>query len=320
MNIEKTAERFGIEIKIIKQIDAPQIKRYQVQPLGKTTVARIRSRIPDLSVAIGRKLSLTFDGQNLFIDEAREDREFVHAKITSSNELDVFLGLDLNRNRLRVDIGSLPHLLIAGTTGSGKSVLLKNIISQLMFSVDMVLIDPKIIELEQFVGPSNIQYESRPYDIYNALTKTKAEMMTRYSNFRLGGHITPLVIVIDEFAELILNKEFGSEIEKLVCSIAALGRAARVHLIVATQTPRVEVITGLIKANFPARIALSVATAIDSRVIIDAPGAENLLGKGDALLYSGSSITRFQAAMMPDKEIEKAVIKAMVKYGSEGEI
>lgn len=217
------------------------------------------------------------------------------------------LGQSIEGNKIWMDLSKNPHLLIAGTTGSGKSVLIHNIIANLINynSVKLFLIDPKF-EFNNYQKFSNIKVSST-YDYSLDMLDTLIQIMeNRYLKLKNNLlDLQPIVIIIDEFADL-ANQDDSKIFAKKICQLAQKCRAARIHIILSTQRPSVDVITGAIKANFPVRIACKTASSIDSKIILDSIGAENLLGQGDALLKDNSgNFTRFQIAYTNFNEINK---------------
>lgn len=226
-------------------------------------------------------------------------------------EINCLLGQTVDGKKVWMDLAQNPHMLIAGTTGSGKSTLLHNIIANLFNynDVDLYLIDPKRIE---FSGYEKLGHSVQVFYTYmeamNLLESSIKLMEDRYNRIRAGtpaDQLRPTVIIIDEFADLIMQ-DVGDVFRDAICRLASKCRAARIHLILATQRPSVNLISGIIKANFPARIACRVASHVDSKVILDATGAENLLGKGDALIRDNfRQIERFQIAYTTPQEVKK---------------
>jgi len=226
-------------------------------------------------------------------------------------EINCLLGQTVDGKKVWMDLAQNPHMLIAGTTGSGKSTLLHNIVANLFNynDVDLYLIDPKRIE---FSGYEKLGHSVQVFYTYmeamNLLESSIKLMEDRYNRIRAGtpaDQLRPTVIIIDEFADLIMQ-DVGDVFRDAICRLASKCRAARIHLILATQRPSVNLISGIIKANFPARIACRVASHVDSKVILDATGAENLLGKGDALIRDNfRQIERFQIAYTTPQEVKK---------------
>jgi S-DNA-T family DNA segregation ATPase FtsK/SpoIIIE len=249
-----------------------------------------------------------------------------------ASPLAVALGRDVSGDAVVLDLAALPHLLIAGATGSGKSVCINSIVCSLLMSNDpvtvrLVMVDPKMVELPAYNGVPHLlgQVITDPTQVPAALAWLTLQMDDRYRIFADSGvrniagynrkaaksrHMEPLpylILVVDELADLMMSTAF--DIERQICRLAQLSRATGVHLVLATQRPSVDVITGLIKANFSARIAFAVTTQIDSRVILDAPGAEKLLGRGDMLYMAPDSpkLVRTQGCFVADREIDAIV-------------
>lgn len=226
-------------------------------------------------------------------------------------DINCLLGVNPDGNPVWMDLSKNPHMLIAGTTGSGKSVLMHNIIANLFNynKVKLNLVDPKHIEFSEYdkrMLSSNLDIRYTYADTIDKLDELIAVMEQRYSEIRDGYKIEnmpPIVLIIDEFADLILQ-DVGDQFYNKLCRLAQKCRAAKIHIILGTQRPSVNVVNGTIKANFPARIACKVASHTDSKVILDAVGAENLLGKGDALLKDNfRTMDRFQIAYTSPEEV-----------------
>lgn len=227
----------------------------------------------------------------------------------NNNNLNCVLGKTVEGNLMKMDLAQNPHMLIAGTTGSGKSVLLHNIIANLLNnnSSKLVLMDPKNIEFSCYSNNMNNVYVKHLFDECLTTIKYLSDLMDyRYKLMTKGVNQTRMpyiVLIIDEFADLIMQDE-NKELYYHLCRLAQMGRAAKMHIILATQRPTVDVINGTIKANFPARISCKVSSATDSRVILDCKGAENLSGKGDALLKDDSRpLERFQVAFTSSSQV-----------------
>lgn len=221
--------------------------------------------------------------------------------------INCLLGQTTEGKRLWMDITQNPHLLISGTTGSGKSILLHNIIANLFNynNVDLYLVDPKKIEFSAYEEKLNRTRTVYTYEGALQLLNELLEVMEmRYERMRLGNtQMKPIVVIIDEFADLILQDK-EEQFFTVLCRLAQKSRAAKIHIILATQRPSVNIINGVIKANFPARIACRVASHVDSKVILDSSGAENLLGKGDALIRDNThNLSRFQVAYTDANEV-----------------
>jgi len=232
---------------------------------------------------------------------------FTNDKVPTG-QINCLLGQTVEGQRMWMDLATNPHMLISGTTGSGKSVLLHNIIANLLNynNVDLYLIDPKRIEFSGYESIEKINVSYTYEDAVSLLEGMLQVMEDRYNRMRLGQNpasIKPIVIIIDEFADLILQDK-NDVFYTSLCRLAQKCRAAKIHIVLATQRPSVNIINGVIKANFPARIACRVASHVDSKVILDSSGAENLLGKGDALVRDNSRfLERFQIAYTDAAEV-----------------
>ncbi len=340
--IEKTLDSFGIQAQVVEVNPGPAVTQYAMKIALGTKVSKITSLASDLALALAAptgqvRLEAPIPGRDLVsIEIPNRGLEFVTLKkmITSDvmrkakSKLAVALGLDVSGNPLIADIGKMPHVLVAGTTGSGKSVLLNSWICSILYrttpaEVKLILVDPKRVEL---VGYNGIPHLLTPVivesdKILSALRWATAEMERRYKQFaevgvrnidsfnELSGFqaLPYIVIFIDELADLMSYAPV--EVEDTICRIAQMARATGIHLVVATQRPSVDVITGLIKANIPARIAFNVSSMMDSRVIIDLPGAERLLGRGDMLYVPPDQAKpmRIQGTFVSEKEVNKIV-------------
>jgi len=256
-----------------------------------------------------------------------ESEAFQRAK--ESSTLTIALGRDVSDQRVIADLALMPHLLIAGATGSGKSVCLSSILTSLLFQnppnrLQLLLVDPKMVELVHFRGLPHLRgHVVREVDeVIRSLRWLMQEMDARYRDFAQAGarnieeynssregeeSVPYIVVAIDELADLMMMAP--DEIERLICRLAQLSRATGIHLIIATQRPSVDVVTGLIKANFPARICFAVSSQVDSRVVLDTAGGETLLGRGDMLYMApdSSSLIRLQGCFVSDEEIARLV-------------
>ncbi len=340
--IEKTLDSFGIQAQVVEVNPGPAVTQYAMKIALGTKVSKVTSLASDMALALAAptgqvRIEAPIPGRDLVgIEIPNRGLEFVTLKkmLTSDamrkakSKLAVALGLDVAGNPLIADIGKMPHVLVAGTTGSGKSVLLNSWICSILYKttpaeVKLILIDPKRVEL---VGYNGIPHLLTPVivetdKILSALRWATQEMERRYKQFaevgvrnidsfnELSGFqaLPYIVIFIDELADLMGYAPV--EVEDTICRIAQMARATGIHLIVATQRPSVDVITGLIKANIPARIAFNVSSMVDSRVIIDLPGAEKLLGRGDMLYVPPDQAKpmRIQGTYVSEKEVNKVV-------------
>jgi DNA segregation ATPase FtsK/SpoIIIE, S-DNA-T family len=340
--IEKTLHSFGITAKVVEVNLGPAVTQYALEIALGTKVSKITSLANDLALntqaPTGQiRIEAPIPGRNLVGIEIPNKtlqvvplRTMLASDVMRKNKskLAVSLGLDVSGNPLIADIGKMPHVLVAGTTGSGKSVLINSFIASILFraspeEVKMILIDPKRVELTGYNGiphlmvPVIVDVEK----ILSALKWATNEMDRRYKTFaergvrnidgynELAGFqaLPYIVILVDELADLMMFAPV--EVEDTIARLAQMARATGIHLVVSTQRPSVDVITGLIKANIPCRIAFNVSSMIDSRVIIDGPGAEKLLGRGDMLYIPPDQAkpTRIQGAFVSDKEVKQLV-------------
>jgi S-DNA-T family DNA segregation ATPase FtsK/SpoIIIE len=341
-DIERTLKSFGIGAKVVEVNAGPAVTQYALEiPLG-TKVSKITSLSNDLALATKAptgqiRIEAPIPGRNLIgVEIPNRSLEIVTLRTMlnsdlmrkTKSKLAVSLGLDVSGNPLVADIGKMPHVLIAGTTGSGKSVMINSFIASLLFratpdEVKLIMVDPKRVEL---TGYNGIPHLMTPVivevdQILASLKWAMGEMDRRYKTFaergvknidsynELAGFQTLpyIVIFIDELADLMAYAPV--EVEDAVARLAQMARATGIHLVVATQRPSVDVITGLIKANIPCRIAFNVSSMIDSRVILDTPGAEKLLGRGDMLYIPPEQAkpSRIQGAFVSEKEVKKLV-------------
>jgi len=324
LRIEQTLHNLGLPVQVLDWYRAPQVYRVRLQPsrrqlrhggLGVVTkVASLRRRAEDLAIGLGvASVTVTTDASGLWLEIARPDREFIPVMACSADGVcivPVVLGQAVTGETLTLDLAkpSTPHLLVAGATGSGKTMLLKSIVYGLAQSkpaedVKFIIIDTKH-ELTSLVGLAHVvTVVSEPTTAFRLLATALGIARDRYRD-----HAVPwprYVILIDEYADLVLQDR---NIEKLIISLASIGRAVGIHLILATQRPSVDVVTGLIKANFPVRVSFTLPSRYDSKTILDRPGAEVLLGCGDGLLLTnGGYIERFQGAYVEDEDLQRLV-------------
>ncbi len=352
--IEKTLAQFGLPVEVAEVHVGPSVTQFGVRPgyvergggrrgRQKVRVSQINTLADDLALALAApslRIEAPVPGRSLVgIEVPNRDIQLVGIReILESNafrELDaslaVALGRDVSGEPVVADLGAMPHLLIAGTTGSGKSVCIKAITTCLVSSnspeeLRLVLIDPKMVELTRFNGLPHLhgRVEVELERIVKVLRWVAWEMDERFKKFsdvgargidqynqarkREGQSPLPrIVVLIDELADLMMMAP--EQVEATICRVAQMARATGIHLVVATQRPSVDVVTGLIKANFPARISFATASQVDSRVILDAPGSETLLGKGDMLYLAADSgyPVRLQGCHVSDAEIERVV-------------
>ena len=346
-----TLNSFGVQTKILDICRGPSVTRYEIQPAAGVKISKITNLADDLALnlaATGVRIEAPIPGKAAVgIEVPNKTRNSVcmrdliqsNAFQTSKGKLSAALGRDIAGQPVIADLAKMPHLLIAGTTGSGKSVCINSIIISILYKaspseVRFLMIDPKAVELTEYNGLPHmlVPVVTDAHKASGALGWAVSEMMKRYKTFsecgvrNLEGYnnlaesqdyqdengqpmpfMPQIVIIIDELADLMMAAP--KEVEDSICRLAQLARAAGMHLVVATQRPSVDVVTGLIKANIPSRIALTVSTAVDSRTILDAVGAEKLLGRGDMLFapVGVNKPVRVQGCYMADEEISSIV-------------
>lgn len=346
--LQKTLDSFGVKAEIKHVSLGPSVTKYELHPDIGVKVSRIVNLADDIALALAAKdirIEAPIPGKSLIGIEVPNRkiatvsfRDVVeHQPDNHGHVLQVPLGKDVNGNVITADLTKMPHLLIAGSTGSGKSVAINGIITSILLhakpsQVKLMLIDPKKVELGVYNGIPHLlsPVVSEPKKAARALQKVVSEMENRYELFAKFGQrkistyndfvaknnrendtkIQPMpyiVVIVDELADLMMT--VSNDVEAAIIRLAQMGRAAGIHMILATQRPSVDVITGLIKANVPSRIAFAVSSGIDSRTIIDTNGAEKLLGRGDMLFLPIDSNTpiRVQGAFIPDKDVSRVV-------------
>jgi len=351
--LESTLKSFGVEAKVVSVSQGPAVTRYELSPGQGVKVSKISGLADDLALnlaAVGIRIEAPIPGKSVvgieipnkevmpvYLKEVLDDEEFKNFP----SKLAVALGKDIAGNTVIADIAKMPHLLIAGATGSGKSVCINTIVISLLYNsspdeVKLLMIDPKVVELSIYNGIPHllIPVVTDPKKAAGALNWGVQEMINRYKLFAeanvrdLKGYnrvlkerdeeiLPQIVIIVDELSDLMMVA--ANEVEDAICRLAQMARAAGIHLIIATQRPSVDVITGLIKANVPSRLAFAVSSSIDSRTILDSTGAEKLLGKGDMLFnpVGLSKPQRVQGAFISDKEVESIVDFLKVSCGKE---
>ncbi|MBO5485815.1 MAG: DNA translocase FtsK [Eubacterium sp.] len=358
MKLQETLESFGVRVKMGDISLGPSVTRYELIPEQGVKVSKITSLADDIKLSLAAsdirieapipgKAAVGIEVPNpdrtmITLRELLESNEFVKAK----SKVTFAVGKDISGKTIVTDIAKMPHLLIAGATGSGKSVLINTLIMSIIYKanpndVKLIMVDPKMVELTAYedIPHLMIPVVKDPKKASAALAWAVAEMTGRYQKFADVGvrdiksynariekvshpddpewqKMPQIVIIVDEFADLMMVAP--GEVEDAVCRLAQLARAAGIHLVLATQRPSVNVITGLIKANIPSRIALSVSSAVDSRTIIDSAGAEKLLGNGD-MLFAPQNLPkpiRVQGAFVSDEERDSVV--SFLKDNSNG--
>ena len=341
--LQKTLYSFGVQAKVENVSVGPAITRYELKPAEGVRVSKIANLSDDIALNLAAetiRIEAPIPGkQAVGIEVPNTEKETVHFRDVvesdafqdSKSKLSVALGKDVAGNMEIADIAKMPHALIAGATGSGKSVCINTIITSIIYKakpseVKFVMVDPKVVELSVYNGIPHllIPVVTDPKKAAGALAWAVQEMDNRYNVFAekgvrdLKGYnalaekegigtLPQIVIIIDELADLMMVA--AKEVEDSICRLAQKARAAGMHLIIATQRPSVDVITGIIKANIPSRIAFAVSSQVDSRTILDQVGAEKLLGKGDMLFYPSGAPkpVRVQGAFVSDEEVEKIV-------------
>lgn len=348
--LEKTFDSFGVKAKVKKVHLGPAVTKYEVYPDVGVKVSRIVSLNDDLALALAAKeirieapipgksaVGIEVPNKEVAMVSLREVLESENAAQEKS-KLAIGLGRDISGVPILADLAKMPHMLVAGATGSGKSVCINGMITSLLMrtkphEVKLLMVDPKMVELNVYNGVPHLltPVVTDPKKASQALKKVVDEMERRYELFSDSGtrnlegynnfikrqndkhpdESKPLmpyiVVIIDELADLMMVA--SKDVEDAITRLAQMARAAGIHLIIATQRPSVDVITGVIKANIPSRIAFSVSSQTDSRTILDSGGAEKLLGKGDMLFLpiGASKPTRIQGAFLSDEEVEKVV-------------
>ncbi len=350
IKLQQTLRNFGVGVTVTNISCGPSVTRYELHPEQGVKVSRIVGLADDIKLSLAAaeiRIEAPIPGKSavgievpnketsmVYLRELLESEGFVNSK----SRLTFAGGKDIGGQPVTADIGKMPHLLIAGATGSGKSVCINTLIMSIIFKADpedvkLIMVDPKVVELSVYNGIPHLMIPvvTDPKKASGALNWAVAEMGDRYKKFAeynvrdLKGYnekiknltnipeenrpkkLPQIVIIIDELADLMMV--VPGEVEDAICRLAQLARAAGIHLVIATQRPSVNVITGLIKANVPSRIAFSVSSGVDSRTIIDMNGAEKLLGKGDMLFYPSGvpKPQRVQGAFVSDQEVSQVV-------------
>ena len=342
--LQKTLYSFGVSAKVENVSVGPAITRYELKPAEGVRVSKIANLADDIALNLAAetiRIEAPIPGkQAVGIEVPNKENEMVHLREIidcdqfkeHKSKLAFALGKDVAGQEVVADIAKMPHVLIAGATGSGKSVCINTLITSIIYKakpseVKLVMVDPKVVELSVYNGIPHllIPVVTDPKKAAGALAWAVQEMVNRYSLFAsknvrdIKGYnealdkegnsekLPQIVIIIDELSDLMMVSP--KDVEDSICRLAQMARAAGMHLVIATQRPSVDVITGIIKANIPSRISFAVSSQIDSRTILDMVGAEKLLGKGDMLFYPSGAPkpTRIQGAFISDKEVEKIV-------------
>lgn len=350
IKLQQTLRNFGVGVTVTNISCGPSVTRYELHPEQGVKVSRIVGLADDIKLSLAAaeiRIEAPIPGKSAVgIEVPNKETSMVYLRellesdgfVNSKSKLTFAVGKDIGGQPVTADIGKMPHLLIAGATGSGKSVCINTLIMSIIFKADpedvkLIMVDPKVVELSVYNGIPHLMIPvvTDPKKASGALNWAVAEMGDRYKKFAeynvrdLKGYnekiknltgipeenrpkkLPQIVIIIDELADLMMV--VPGEVEDAICRLAQLARAAGIHLVIATQRPSVNVITGLIKANVPSRIAFSVSSGVDSRTIIDMNGAEKLLGKGDMLFYPSGvpKPQRVQGAFVSDQEVSQVV-------------
>ncbi len=342
--LQKTLYSFGVSAKVENVSVGPSITRYELKPAEGVRVSKIANLADDIALSLAAetiRIEAPIPGkQAVGIEIPNKEKEVVHLRdIIDSNEfknakskLSFALGKNAAGEAIVTDIAKMPHVLIAGSTGSGKSVCINTLITSIIYKakpseVKLVMVDPKVVELSVYNGIPHllIPVVTDPKKAAGALAWAVQEMVNRYHLFAeknvrdiagynealekegAEGKLPQIVIIIDELADLMMVAK--NDVEDAICRLAQMARAAGMHLVIATQRPSVDVITGIIKANIASRISFAVTSQVDSRTILDSAGAEKLLGKGDMLFFPTGVLKpiRIQGAFVSDSEVEKIV-------------
>lgn len=359
IKLQQTLQNFGVGVTVTDISCGPAVTRYELQPEQGVKVSKIVSLTDDIKLNLAAadiRIEAPIPGKAAVgIEVPNKENQVVHFRDLlespdfkkHSSRICFGVGKDIAGKTVVADIAKMPHLLIAGATGSGKSVCINTLIMSILYKanpsdVKLIMIDPKVVELSVYNGIPHllIPVVTDPKKASGALNWAVAEMSDRYKKFAnynvrdLNGYnekiksiedieddqkpqkLPQIIIIVDELADLMMVAP--GEVEDAICRLAQLARAAGIHLVIATQRPSVNVITGLIKANVPSRIAFSVSSGVDSRTIIDMNGAEKLLGKGDMLFYPSGypKPVRVQGAFISDSEVTK-VVEFLVNQGIE---
>jgi S-DNA-T family DNA segregation ATPase FtsK/SpoIIIE len=344
--LEQTFESFGVAVKVVNAQIGPAVTQYEVQPAVGVKVSKIVNLADDIALALAAKdirIEAPIPGKSavgievpntevavVTLREVLESQEFS----LNDSKMTIALGRDISGMPIVGNLAKMPHLLVAGATGSGKSVCVNGIITSILYKakpseVKFIMVDPKMVELNVYNGIPHLMAPvvTDPRKAAYALKKVVAEMEHRYELFSKTGcrnidgynalmnekgaqPLPYIVVIVDELADLMMVAP--GDVEDAICRLAQMARAAGIHMIIATQRPSVDVITGVIKANIPSRIAFAVSSQVDSRTILDSGGAEKLLGRGDMLYLpvGASKPVRVQGAFLSDAEVERVVTYA----------
>ncbi len=335
--LEKVFEDFNIKIKVVNVKLGPVVTLYEILPAAGIKINTIINLADDISRSMGVgavRIAQIFGTQFLGVEVPNDQRESVTIREllsdknfkSTSHKIPICIGKDISGNIEVIDLSKTPHLLVAGTTGSGKSVFINTLLASLLYKftpskLRLILIDPKMLELSVYNDIAHLltPVVTEPKKAIIALKWVCKEMERRYSmmneegtrnlegyNQKASEELPYIVVFIDEMADLMMTA--GKEVEHYVQRLAQMARACGIHLVMATQRPSVDIITGSIKANFPSRVSFQVASKYDSRTVLGEIGAEQLLGNGDMLMTkNGASLIRYQSAFISDNEVNKLI-------------
>ena len=337
--LEKVFSDFNIQIKVVNVKLGPVVTLYEILPAAGIKINSIINLADDISRSMGvgaTRISQIFGTQYLGVEVPNEQRESVTIKEllsdpnfkSTTHKIPICIGKDISGNIEVIDLSKTPHLLVAGTTGSGKSVFINTLLASLLYKfspkqLKLILIDPKMLELSVYNDIAHLltPVVTEPKKAIIALKWVCKEMERRYSlmneegtrnlegyNQKASEALPYIIVFIDEMADLMMTA--GKEVEHYVQRLAQMARACGIHLVMATQRPSVDIITGSIKANFPSRVSFQVASKYDSRTVLGEIGAEQLLGNGDMLMTkNGSNLIRYQSAFISDTEVNKLILE-----------
>lgn len=335
--LQKTLEDFRVSARIVNACHGPAVTRYELEPAPGVKVSKITNLADDIALALAAsavriepipgKAAIGIEVPNKEL-EGVQLREVLEKEAfqTAKSKLTVGLGIDIGGKAIFADLAKMPHLLVAGATGSGKSVCVNTLITSILFKakpdeVKFILVDPKMVELSNYNGIPHLMVPvvteaKKAASVLNWSVQEMEKRYTKFANCNVRNMETynkkfpddkmpAIVIIIDELADLMMVAPH--DVEDAICRLAQKARAAGIHMVLATQRPSVDVITGIIKANIPSRISFAVSSQVDSRTILDRSGAEKLLGKGDMLFFpiGASKPQRVQGAFVSDEEVEK---------------
>ena len=334
--IDKFFIDFGINANICEVLEGINYTTFKINLKGKEKTNKIKNLVYDLSIRLEKEVTINDFNGNFEFNIPNEERKIIYYEDIKEVEKDIEkltipIGTDNLGNTLVTDLAKAPHLLVGGASGSGKSVFTKQILTYMLENysendIEYIIIDNKMVEFESYRSINNVKISNNNAESIEILDNLIMEMENRYQSFLVNGvtniqefnKLTYLdekykykILIIDEFSDLVLGSK--KEIEPRILKLAQLSRASGIHLILATQRPTTQIVSGNIKANFSTRISFKVATNTDSRVILGKNGAENLLGNGDGIIYSDNRIDRFQAPLLTVEKQEEIIKEILAK-------